>query len=215
MNLSEVNWDINAVGSWSTPVKVMVLSVVGVVSFIMGLYFDTYTQLDALNGLEKKEIELKRSFENKQKQTVNLEDYQKQLLEIEAQLQEMIRLMPVQEELANLLADISRAGVSSGLKFRLFKPAPTVAKDFYSELPINIEVVGRYEELGMFVSGLSMLSRIVTLHDVSLVLERQERKQNTADGLMVMTAIVKTYNERNNAVLLPNNKTLKTKGWIK
>lgn len=56
MNLSEVNWDINAVGSWSTPVKVMVLSVVGVVSFIIGLYFDTYTQLDALNGLEKKKL---------------------------------------------------------------------------------------------------------------------------------------------------------------
>jgi type IV pilus assembly protein PilO len=215
MNLSEVNWDINAVGSWPTPVKVMVLSVVGIVSFIIGLYFDTYTQLDALNWLEKKELELKLSFENKQKQTVNLEDYQKQLLEIEAQLQEMIRLMPVQEELANLLSDISRAGVSSGLKFRLFKPAPTVAKDFYSELPINIEVVGRYEELGLFVSGLSMLPRIVTLHDVSLVVEGQERKQNTADGLMVMTATVKTYNERNEAVLLPNNKTLKTKGWIK
>jgi type IV pilus assembly protein PilO len=70
----------------------------------------------------------------------------------------------------------------------LFKPGAPVRKDFYSELPISIEVIGKYEELGLFVSGLASLPRIVTVHDVNIIPEGKE-------GEMRMNATVKTYNE--------------------
>ena len=78
----------------------------------------------------------------------------------------MIKQMPTQEEVASLLVDISQTGLASGLEFRLFQPGLPIAKEFYSELPIKIEVVGKYEELSLFVSGLAALPRIVTVHDV-------------------------------------------------
>jgi type IV pilus assembly protein PilO len=162
----------------------------------LGIYFVTLEQLNGLNKVEEEEKKLKTEFESKQKKAANLNDYQDQLTQIEADLYEMIRQMPTQEEVASLLTDISQAGLSSGLEFRLFKPSPAVGKDFYSELPINIEVLGRYDQLGLFVSSLAALPRIVTLHDVSIVPQDSKgKKEAIGAGIMLMKATLKTYNE--------------------
>ncbi|MCK9636083.1 MAG: type 4a pilus biogenesis protein PilO [Methylobacter tundripaludum] len=191
MNLSEINWDLNEAGSWPLPIKAAAIAVICVLVFSAGVYYDTLDQLAALDVSEKKERELKQAFETKQKKSINLQDYQDQLTQIETELEDMIRQMPTKEELASLLIDISQTGLASGLEFRLFKPGAAIRKDFYSELPIEIEVIGKYEELGLFVSGLASLPRIVTVHDVNIIPESKDGKT----GEMKMNATVKTYNE--------------------
>jgi type IV pilus assembly protein PilO len=194
MNLSEINWDINAAGTWPLPVKTAATLIVCAVVMLGGIYLDTLDQLDGLDAIKKTEQELKTTFESKQKKAVNLQDYQKQLSDIESSLEVMIRQMPTEEEVASLLIDISQTGLASGLEFKLFKPSGPVRQEFYSELPINIQVTGKYEELGLFVSGLASLPRIVTVHDVNMVPQSKEGK----DGIMLMNATVKTYNEGSN-----------------
>ncbi|MDD1624558.1 MAG: type 4a pilus biogenesis protein PilO [Methylococcaceae bacterium] len=188
MNLSEINWDFNTAGTWPLPVKAAMMLFVCAVVVGGGVYFDTLDQLKSLESAEQKEQTLKREFELKQKKAVNFQDYQDQLTQIEASLDEMIRQMPTEEELASLLVDISQTGLASGLEFKLFKPQTPILKDFYSELPINIQVTGKYEELGLFVSGLASLPRIVTIHDVNIIPEDK-------NGAMLMSAMVKIYNE--------------------
>ncbi|MDD1630645.1 MAG: type 4a pilus biogenesis protein PilO [Methylococcaceae bacterium] len=188
MNLSEINWDFNTAGTWPLPVKAAIMLFVCAVVVGGGVYFDTLDQLKSLESAEQKEQTLKREFELKQKKAVNFQDYQNQLTQIEASLDEMIRQMPTEEELASLLVDISQTGLASGLEFKLFKPQTPILKDFYSELPINIQVTGKYEELGLFVSGLASLPRIVTIHDVNIIPEDK-------NGAMLMSAMVKIYNE--------------------
>ncbi|WP_432741596.1 type 4a pilus biogenesis protein PilO [Methylobacter sp. G7] len=188
MNLSDINWDPNEAGTWPLPIKAATIVVICILVFGAGVYYDTLDQLAALDVSEQKELDLKQSFEVKQKKSINLQDYQDQLAQIEIQLEDMIRQMPTEEEVASLLIDISKTGLASGLEFRLFKPGTPIRKDFYSELPINIEVIGKYEALGLFVSGLASLPRIVTVHDVSIIPESKE-------GKMRMAATVKTYNE--------------------
>lgn len=190
MNLSEVNWDIEASGAWPWPVKLVVILVFCAIVAGAGVYYDTLDQLAELESIEQKEVELKNSFVTKQKKAVNLPEYKNQLEQIEASLEEVIKQMPTEEEVASLLIDISQTGLASGLEFRLFKPSAPVRQDFYSELPINIQVIGRYEELGLFVSGLASLPRIVTVHDVNITPDLKGK-----EGTMLMNAVVKTYNE--------------------
>lgn len=192
MNLSEINWDINASGSWPMAVKALVIAIVCVFVVGAGIYLDTMGQYDELAALEKQEVDLKADFEGKQKKSANLQDYRDQLAQIETSLAIMIKQMPTKEEVASLLVDISQTGLASGLEFRLFKPGAPVAKDFYSELPINIQVVGKYEEISLFVSGLAALPRIVTVHDVKITPVGKE-------DAMLMDATVKTYNEQSTA----------------
>ena len=188
MNLSEINWDFNEAGTWPLPIKVGMMVLVCVMVGGGGFYFDTQNQLASLDSAKQKEQELKRDFEAKQKKAVNFQDYKDQLTQIETSLDEMIRQMPTEEEVASLLVDISQTGLASGLEFKLFKPDAPIVKDFYSELPISIQVIGKFEELGLFVSGLASLPRIVTIHDVNITPEGK-------DGALLMSAVIKTYNE--------------------
>jgi type IV pilus assembly protein PilO len=192
MNLSEINWDINASGSWPTPVKALVIAIVCAVVAGAFFYLDTAGLYEELASLEKQELDLKNDFESKQRKSANLQDYRDQLTQIETSLAIMIKQMPTKEEVASLLIDISQTGLASGLEFRLFRPGVPIARDFYSELPINIQVVGNYEELSLFVSGLAALPRIVTVHDVKITPVGKE-------GVMLMDATVKTYNEQQSA----------------
>lgn len=192
MNLSEVNWDFNAAGTWPLPIKIATIILVSILLTAAGVYYITLDQLNELEQLENKEQDLRKSFETKQKKAINLPDYREQLKQIEASLGEMIKQMPTKAEVANLLIDISQTGLASGLEFRLFKPAGTIRKDFYSELPINIKVIGKYEELGLFVSGLASLPRIVTVHNVAI--------SPAGKPLLTMDAVIKTYNEESGEV---------------
>ncbi|WP_394751765.1 type 4a pilus biogenesis protein PilO [Crenothrix sp.] len=211
MNLSEINWDINAAGTWPFPVKVAATLILCAVVALGGIYWDTLDQLDSLDVVKKKEQELKATFELKQKKAVNLKDYQKQLSDIESSLEVMVRQMPTEEEVASLLIDISQTGLASGLEFKLFKPSGPVRQEFYSELPINIQVTGKYEELGLFVSGLASLPRIVTVHDVNMMPQGKGGKEGK-DNIILMNATVKTYNEGSNDMSVkPGAKTVNRK----
>ena len=186
MNLSEVNWDLDSAGTWPLPIKaativLVCLSVVG-----SWVYLDTQDQLQELETVEKKEQQLKKSFEVKHKKAVNLEDYKLQLQEIGDTFGTMLRQLPNSTEVANLLVEVSQTGLASGLEFELFKPQGEIRREFYAELPIEVRVVGRYEEIGLFVSGLAALPRIVTIHNVKL-------SPGKTGKLLTMNAIVKTY----------------------
>ena len=188
MNLSEVNWDFNAAGTWPLPIKIITTVIICIVVMGGWIYYDTMDQLTELEGFEQKEQELRLAFENKQKKAINLQDYRDQLKQIEASLGEMLRQMPTKAEVASLLVDISQTGLASGLEFRLFKPVGEIRKEFYSELPINIQVIGKFEELGLFVSGLASLPRIVTVHNVNITPIKDS-------DVMQMNATIKTYSE--------------------
>ncbi len=202
LNLSEINWDPESSGTWPTPVKAMVTGIVCLMVAGVWVYLDTLGQIEVFEAAVQKEVTLKQEFEQKHKKAVNLENYEIQLAQIETELFEMIRQMPTREEVASLLIDISQMGMATGLEFRLFKPQPAVQKEFYSELPINIEVIGEYDALGVFVSGLAALPRIVTVHDVKIVpaddepkAKPEKDKAKTKSGDLIMTATIKTYNE--------------------
>jgi type IV pilus assembly protein PilO len=196
-DLSDIDWDLNAAGQWPKPIRVgfIVLCCAAVIG--AGIYYDTVSQLDALDVLQKKEVELKATFEFKNAQAANLPAYEEQLEVIKHKLQSIIKQMPLQEEVAGLLIDISQTGLSSGLEFKLFKPAPPVKQDFYSELPINIEVMGKYEELLLFVSGLASLPRIVTIHDLTIA-PADKNSKVTKQSAMLMSVLIKTYYENPN-----------------
>jgi type IV pilus assembly protein PilO len=199
VNVSDVNWDFNAAGSWPLPIKAAAVILTCVLAAGGVVYYDTLPQLDELEGLEKKEQELKTSFDIKQRKAINLQDYLDQLKEIEASLGEMVKQMPTKAEVASLLIDISQTGLANGLEFKLFQPREEVHKEFYTELPIDIEVIGHYAQLGAFVSGLAALPRVVTVHEVLIdpMVSSDTPKSGKADEKRLhMSATIKTYNEQ-------------------
>ena len=191
MRLEELNeLDLTNIGVWPLPVKVVVVLIVCVLVGVGGYYFDIEEQLNRLSDVEKKEVELRNTFEVKQAKAVNLDAYKKQLEEMKQSFGAMLRQLPNKTEVADLLVDVSQTGLASGLEFELFKPEAEVPREFYAELPIQLKVTGQYHEFGRFISGLAALPRIVTIHDIKI---QPRGKQSEGDRLLVLEATAKTY----------------------
>ncbi|GAB6068457.1 type 4a pilus biogenesis protein PilO [Methylothermus subterraneus] len=184
MNLAEINWDLEEVGSWPTPVKIAVIVVLCLAVGGVWFYLDTQDQLAELEQVRAQEQGLKDAFAAKQKKAANLEEYKQLLKEMERVFGDMLRQLPNKAEVPELLVDVSQTGLAAGLEFELFQPQEEIKKEFYAELPIKVRVTGKYDQLGTFVSGLAALPRIVTVHDVAI---------EPKDGKLVMSAVLKTY----------------------
>lgn len=187
-DLNDLNLDPNNIGSWPVAARVIVISLLCAALLFAGYYLDTSDQLLELESSQNKEKALKKEFETKQAKAINLEAYKEQMLEMERSFGALLQQLPGKTEVAELLVDISRIGIISGLEFELFKPEAEKPKEFYAELPIKIRVKGNYHQFGNFASATAALSRIVTLHDLTL-----SSAKKGDDSRMTMSATAKTY----------------------
>ena len=83
-------------------------------------------------------------------------------------------LLPKEKEIPALLTNISALGRRSGLDFLNFKPNADVPKDFYSEIPIDIKVMGPYHNMGVFLDQVRNLDRIVTVSNITMGTPKKE-----------------------------------------
>jgi type IV pilus assembly protein PilO len=188
--------DFNNIGSWPRQAKAVFCGVVGLL--IIGLFWFLFIgdKRDELASLEAKEKELRTTFDQKQGQAANLGALKQQLVQMEQQLQQMLRQLPSKNEMPDLIVDISQTALATGITNELFQPGDEAPKDFYAEKPIALRMVGTYHQFGAFMSGVASLPRVVimTMHDISL------KPKNAApngtggnDGLLELSGTVKTY----------------------
>jgi type IV pilus assembly protein PilO len=141
---------------------------------------------DNLEAERNKEPALKADYRNKLGQAINLGELRKQRLLVEEYVNQLEKQLPGKAEMDALLSDINQAGLGRGLQFELFRPGQVQVKDYYAELPIALEVSGRYHDIGSFAADIASLSRIVTLHNLSI----STKKDSSA---LTMEATARTY----------------------
>lgn len=186
--------DPKDVGRWPFVFRAITVTLIFALVAVGGTYYFVWrTKIPQLEQVQREEQDLRATFESRQKLAANLEAYKAQLAEVEQTFGAMLRQLPGETEVPSLLVDISQTGLAAGLEERLFQPLSEVSREAYSELPIRMQVVGTYHELGDFVSGVVALPRIVTLHDISLKPEQQRAGRTSPGGRLVMDLTAKTY----------------------
>jgi type IV pilus assembly protein PilO len=143
---------------------------------------------DELEAERNKEPGLKQDYRGKLAQAVNLPELRKQKQQVEEYVTQLEKQLPGKAEMDALLTDINQAGIGRGLQFELFRPGAVAVRDYYAELPITIRVSGRYHDIGAFAADVANLSRIVTLHDLSITGVQRE-----GGGNLSMDAVARTY----------------------
>ncbi len=179
------NLNVSEPGQWPTLPKLALwmFAVIAVVTAgWFGLVSSAQDELDAARAQEPK---LRTDYRNRLAQAVNLAELRKQKLQVQEYVTQLEKQLPGKAEMDALLSDINQAGLGRGLLFELFRPGSVQVKDYYAELPITIRVSGRFHDLGAFTADVANLSRIVTLHNLNMVPNR--------DGTLVMDATARTY----------------------
>ena len=98
----------------------------------------------------------------------DLERLEKERARKQEELALAVKLLPTTSEIPNLLKNITKLGNDSNLEFLLFSPDRQIPRDFFVEIPVNIQVQGVYHDVAMFFDKVGKLDRIVNVIDVSM-----------------------------------------------
>lgn len=182
--------DMDNIGRWPLVLKVIVLTLLYVLILVAGFYLHVEDLNKQLSRVELEEQTLRQDFEKKAFEAANLEAYKAQLVEMEQRFGALVAQLPSETEVPGLLEDITDKGELNGLSIKRIDLLDEQAQTFYVELPIAIEAVGSYHDLGAFISGMAGLPRIVTLHDFEITID------NDVAPILEMSILAKTYRYR-------------------
>ena len=177
--------DIQQIGIWPKPVKMILLVSVVIVVLLSGYFFKVKDLRQQHQTEFRKETTLLQQYETKSFQAANLDAYRQQMIELDKTFGALLKQLPKDTEVPGLLEDITEVAYGSGLSMKSISLQPEKVSEFYIELPIKIDVTGDYHDFGSFFSGVAALPRIVTLHDYSI--------KNIDGGLLNMVVEAKTY----------------------
>ena len=180
--------DLTNAGTWSPARKASVaLAWLGLL-LISGYALLLQVSVARLHQLHEAQATLKATFESRATQVAGLEAYQLQVHRLQAGFDGLHAQLPAQAQVPELLDEVSRLGQGNGLLLEHIQWLPEVLQTFYAKLPLHMTLVGGYHELGLFVSALASLPRIVTVHDLSLA-----PSNGTGDGQLRMTLLARAY----------------------
>ena len=182
--------DFENVGAWPAAARAIVAIIVFAALVIAGYYYHVADLADRLATSESKELELRREFERKAFEALNVGAYKLQLQEMRDSFGALVSQLPSDTEVPGLLEDISAKGELNGLAIESIDLLDEVREEFYVELPISIEAEGSYHDLGAFISGMAGLPRIVTLHDFDIEMSGDDSSN------LSMEITAKTYRYR-------------------
>ncbi len=185
--------DFENVGGWPAPIKALAAILVLVAVVGLGYFFSVKDLYVSLEQQQREEQTLLQSFEKKAFEAHNLDQFRKQLAEMEQTFGALLKQLPKDTEVPGLLEDITHTGLGSGLEFEKIELRDEVEKEFYVELPIQIRVIGDFHSFGSFVSGVAALPRIVTLHDFTVTRPDEKDGSLAALGLLYLDITAKTY----------------------
>ena len=191
-DLKNFDWadlqDIDTIGVWPVAVKVIIIAVIFAGCLTAGYFLHIQNLQIELENVVSEENQLRVEFEQKAFLAANLEEYRAQTVEMEESFEELLLQLPSETEVPGLVDDVTETGEGSGLAFENIALQPEVVREFYIELPIDIDVEGDYHDFGTFVSGVASLDRIVTLHDFVINAESPTN--------LSMNIIARTYRYR-------------------
>src|SRR6202142_624104 len=128
-----------------TGVKLLGTLVLGAGLLTGGLYYTVFKPQREENAVAQTKLQAKL------RENAELEAYRPKLAEIERQLASLKqqleierRIVPDEKEVDGFMKMMDAEALKSGVELRRYTAKPTVAKDFYTELPFEMELDGPY-----------------------------------------------------------------------
>lgn len=152
-----------------------------------GFYFFVYKeQMETVQGLEGSISGLENRLASLKKASAQVEILQKQVAESEEELSQLLTLLPDQKEIPGLLESVSELGAKVGLENILFQPQTEQPHEFYATIPVRLDLVGTYHEVGSFFDKVSKLNRILKVQSLGMVRQKPS-------SLLKVDCTIETY----------------------
>jgi type IV pilus assembly protein PilO len=170
------------------PLAKLALGVCVVVLVAAGYYFVFYTDVaKAITAAQRSERDLRESL-GKARQAVAA--YQQDLAELHQREQrqtEIEKVLPSEAQYPSFLSALQSVANVSSVNLVAWTPQPEKAEEFYSRVPMRLELAGRYHQIAKFFHGVGQLDRIINMENLSFTDPKQE-----GDEVMVKVQVLAT-----------------------
>ncbi len=146
------------------------LLLIGITAVIAGIfiYFIYVPKLNEVKKLDRKLKQAQVKLHQTQQIASQLPEFEAEIAKLNLAFKKALNKLPDNKEIPDLLLKITKLGKDARLTFNLFQPLANRNKDFYAEVPIDIEVHGSYHAVGRFFSKICSMPRIVNIFGYSL-----------------------------------------------
>jgi type IV pilus assembly protein PilO len=146
----------------------------GVVIF-GGALVSTALYFTVFKSQSEKNITAQHVLADKVRENNELESYRPKLKQIEQQLAELKqqleieqRIVPDDKQVDGFITMLDAEAQKAGIEVRRYTAKPTVSKEYYTELPFDIELDGPYYSMLNFFDRVGKLERIVNISSLLL-----------------------------------------------
>jgi type IV pilus assembly protein PilO len=204
LRLNELTWDNRSL--WPQAYRYLVCALPGFCIFFLVFYFFIYPMLGRYDVFMVEQAKLLKQLQQSHREVMSIHDFDVQIQQMKNKFSSLLKQLPTKNEMPSLLESISNTGIALGLTFQLFAPQPEIKHAFYVEIPVNITMVGTYEQMIRFFIKLSNLSQLITVHDFTVTSatdmnEALAEATSPAQEKLIMTVTVKIYQYVNVSLL--------------
>jgi len=156
-------------------------------------------------GMRDVNAEAKQKLDAKLQENAQLEAYRPKLAEIERQLANLKqqleierRIVPDEKEADQFMRMVSAEASRAGIEVRRYTSKPSSTRDFYTEMPFEMELDGPYYSVLTFFDRLGKLERIINVSNLQMATTKKpadakvKKQYQYAPGESVVATCVAT-----------------------
>jgi len=154
------------------PVKTRLYGFAGFLCVLVGLFI-YFIYIPMISEIRKNEIVLKdteATIRSNDERIKKLADLKEEVVALNAKLKVLSEQLPQETEVSTLLGEIQGLVNKSGLTLKLWKPEKrrTHPSGLYEEIPIAVDLIGGYHNLGVFLDSIGKVKRIVNILNIKM-----------------------------------------------
>jgi type IV pilus assembly protein PilO len=138
--------------------------VLGAALITAALHFTLFKSQRAANDQAQAALELKlRENAELESYAPKLKDMERQLANLKQQLEIERRIVPDEKEVDGFIKMLDAEALKAGIEIRRYTAKPVSTREFYTEMPFEIELDGPYFSVLNFFDRVGKLERIVNM----------------------------------------------------
>jgi len=166
-----------------------------------GLYFTVFKNKRDANAQSQTSLDAKlRENAELESYRPKLKDMERQVANLKQQMEIEARIVPNEKEIDNFIKMLDAEAVKTGIEIRRYTARPVSTREYYAEVPFELEIDGPYYSVMSFFDHVGKLERIVNISGllVSTVRKPQDAKprhtyQYAANESIVATCLASTF----------------------
>jgi Tfp pilus assembly protein PilO len=159
---------------------------------IFGLFYFLYYKgkNEELQTVREERIKTEAAIVELRAKKTQMDQIEKEIEEMKVTLIQLETIIPLREEISDILRKIQQLAWDSRLNIEKFIPKADVDKEFYFEKPISIEITGNYHNLALFFDRLSNFSRLYNIEDFTIKSLRDQTDASTISAQSTATTYI-------------------------